>query len=98
MAAGHTVEFVGDWRSDPGDTEILRLAHESRAVLVTRDKDFGTLAVLRGHPHHGIVRLVELPPDKEREICLAVLAAHSGVLIAGALVTVTEDRIRIRGG
>jgi len=60
VAAGHDVVWAGEWPSDPGDDEILASAHADGRVLVTLDKDFGELAIARGHPHSGIVRLVGL--------------------------------------
>lgn len=56
--AGHDADWSGDWPVDPGDDEILRRADEENRVLVTLDKDFGELAVVRGRPHRGIIRLV----------------------------------------
>ncbi|MGZ9075542.1 MAG: DUF5615 family PIN-like protein, partial [Burkholderiaceae bacterium] len=49
--------WSGDWPSDPGDEEILTRAHADRRVLITLDKDFGELAIVRGIPHSGLVRL-----------------------------------------
>ncbi len=57
-AAGHDVVWAGDWREDPGDTAILSQAYQQERVLVTLDKDFGELGVLREARHCGIVRLV----------------------------------------
>lgn len=57
-AAGHDVIWAGAWDVDPGDDEILTRAHQEGRVLVSLDKDFGELAVVRGQPHAGIVRLV----------------------------------------
>lgn len=56
--AGHDAVWTGDWEEDPSDEEILALAHQENRVLVTLDKDFGTLAFLHGRPHAGILRLV----------------------------------------
>ena len=55
-AAGHEVDWVGWWAAGPGDEEILRHAAAAGQVLVTIDKDFGELAVVRGMTHTGIVR------------------------------------------
>ena len=52
-AAGHDVIWAGDWDEDPGDDEILAKAYREGRVLVTLDKDFGTLAFLHGRPHAG---------------------------------------------
>jgi len=56
--AGHQVEWVGDWESDPGDADILAHAARHAQTIVTLDKDFGELVVALGHAHAGIVRLV----------------------------------------
>ena len=94
--AGYDVDFVGDWERDPGDDEILELACAQQRIVLTRDKDFGTLAVRERKPHCGIVRLVELAPAAEAPLCLAVLADHAQDLARGCLITVEAHRIRIR--
>jgi len=59
-AAGHDVVWSGDWPADPGDEDILAHALAEGRVLVTLDKDFGELAIVRELPHAGILRLVGL--------------------------------------
>jgi predicted nuclease of predicted toxin-antitoxin system len=54
-AAGHDAVWAGDWDEDPGDGEILARAFAEQRVLITLDKDFGELAVVRGMPHRGIL-------------------------------------------
>lgn len=94
--AGHDVDFVGDWTRDPGDDEILEAARAQGRIVVTRDKDFGTLAVRERKAHCGIVRLVELAPAAEAPLCLTVLADHAQDLARGCLITAEAHRIRIR--
>lgn len=93
---GHDTEWAGDWHRDPGDGEILRLAHEQRRVLVTLDKDFGELAVVFGRPHSGLVRLVGMSAREQGSICVDILGRYPEELAAGAIVTVEPGRIRIR--
>jgi predicted nuclease of predicted toxin-antitoxin system len=95
-AAGHDVVWAGEWPSDPGDDEILAAAHAEGRVLVTLDKDFGELAILRGHPHSGIVRLVGFTAAQQGPACTKVLDAHGTELQRGAIVTVEPRRLRIR--
>ena len=52
-SGGHDVVWAGDWPEDPGDEEILARAHAEGRVLVTLDKDFGELAVVRHRRPHG---------------------------------------------
>lgn len=95
-AAGHDVEWAGDWPYDPGDRAILEHAHADGRVLVTADNDFGELAVRQGMAHSGIIRLVMTPVILEAEVCLAVIAAFEQELTAGAIVTANPRRMRLR--
>jgi predicted nuclease of predicted toxin-antitoxin system len=95
-AAGHDVEWVGDWAEDPGDDVVLAAAHASKRICVTIDKDFGELAVLRRLPHHGILRIVGFSARRHADVCLVALETHGNDLVAGALVTAEPGRMRIR--
>jgi predicted nuclease of predicted toxin-antitoxin system len=86
----------GKAAADPGDDAILASAFAEDRVLVTLDKDFGELAIFRGKPHHGIVRIVNFPARRQAEVCLAVLAAHGDELLKGAIATAEPGRVRIR--
>jgi predicted nuclease of predicted toxin-antitoxin system len=96
IAAGHDVIWAGDWPIDPGDDEILARAHADGRVLVTLDKDFGELAIVRSRPHAGIVRLVGLAVRQQAPVCAQVLARYGDELAAGAIVTAGPERVRIR--
>jgi predicted nuclease of predicted toxin-antitoxin system len=96
IEAGHDVIWCGDWPSDPGDEAILSLARQQGRVLVTLDKDFGTLAFLHGRPHAGIVRLVNLTTRQQIAVCLRVLALHEEDLESGAIITAELDRVWVR--
>ena len=96
VAAGHDVIWTGDLDQDPGDTEILSMAHREGRVLVTLDTDFGQLAVLKGQPHAGIVRLVGIRAREQGTVVVEVLGAHGAELEQGAMIVVEPDRVRIR--
>lgn len=68
MHADHNVEWAGDWPGDPADLEIIGRAHKEGRVLVTLDKDFGELAIVRNIPHSGIIRLVGVSAQKQAEV------------------------------
>lgn len=95
-AAGHDVVWVGDWPSDPGDEEILATAYREGRVLIPLDADFGELAVRDRRPHAGILRLVGIATMAQTAIILQVIATSGGDLLAGALITATPRRIRMR--
>jgi predicted nuclease of predicted toxin-antitoxin system len=96
QAAGHDVLWTGDLPEDPGDEEILAQARREQRVLVTLDKDFGELVVVRGLPHAGIIRLVNIPARQQGAVCAHVLGLHGGELLQGAMVTAEAGRLRIR--
>ena len=75
-AAGHDVIWAGDWTTDPGDEEIMALAYQAARILITLDKDFGELAVVREHAHAGIVRLVVMSASQQGPTCLMVLTRY----------------------
>ncbi|MFB3886928.1 MAG: DUF5615 family PIN-like protein [Thermodesulfobacteriota bacterium] len=81
---------------DPGDDEILERAYREDRVLVTLDKDFGELAIVRGMPHVGIIRLVNLGTSQQAVSCLRVIKLHEGDLKAGAIITAESSRLRVR--
>jgi predicted nuclease of predicted toxin-antitoxin system len=97
-AAGHDVEWAGDWPADPGDDAILAYAWQTGRVLVTLDKDFGELAVVRGAKHVGIIRLVNLAAQLQGPHAALAAERYQGALSDGAIVTVSPTRVRIRSG
>ena len=96
QAAGHDVLWTGDLAEDPGDEEILAQAHQEQRVLITLDKDFGELAIRRGLPHCGIVRLVNISAREQAAVSHQILTQYGDELLRGAIVTVESARVRIR--
>jgi predicted nuclease of predicted toxin-antitoxin system len=94
--AGHDVVSTRQWESDPGDEEVLRRVSLAHRVVITLDKDFGELAIVRGLPHSGILRLVGLKASEQGLVCLAVLESHRVELEAGAIITAEATRTRVR--
>jgi predicted nuclease of predicted toxin-antitoxin system len=94
----NTCPASGAWDSDPGDQEILRIAHQEQRVLVTQDKDFGELAIVFEHPHSGILRLVGIPARRQAEYIHYVIERHEQDLADGAIATIDSNRLRLRIG
>ena len=84
---GHDVVSAHDEFARASDETLLALAYEERRVLVTEDKDFGELVFVRRLPHPCIVRFVEMS-----------IVGKLAAMREGALIVVTRDRVRIRGG
>jgi predicted nuclease of predicted toxin-antitoxin system len=94
---GHDVLSVTDaWTDDPGDIVILARAYDESRIVITRDKDFGELAILRGQPHCGIIRLWDTPARHQFAVSQSVLVQHGPELLTGAIVTASPYRVRIR--
>lgn len=93
---GHDVIWSGLWAKDPGDVAILAAAHSEQRILVTLDKDFGELAILKGFPHAGIVRLTGFRAAKMAHAIHHIVTTYEHELTAGAIITADPERIRIR--
>lgn len=93
---GHDVIWSGSWERDPGDVAILAAAHSAQRILITLDKDFGELAILKGLPHSGIIRLTGFRAAQMASAIHHVATIYEQELAAGAIVTVEPERIRIR--
>lgn len=96
--AGHDAATTLDWPKDPGDDEILAFAAREGRVLVTLDKDFGALAVLRGQRHCGIIRLVGFRAADQGATCVSIMLRYASDLGKAAIITVEPGRVRIRPG
>jgi predicted nuclease of predicted toxin-antitoxin system len=93
---GHDVVWSGEWPQDPGDSAILAAAYSERRILITLDKDFGELAIVKGLPHSGIVRLTGFRTAQMAIAIHYVVTRYQHELLAGAIITVDPERIRIR--
>lgn len=90
------VTWVGDMERDPGDLEILETAFRENRILVTLDKDFGELAIIRKIPHHGIIRLVGFRAREQAPICAEAVKKYYELLMNGGIVTMQPGRARIK--
>ncbi len=77
---GHDVLDLAAITPDPGDVQLLALAHAQQRVLVTIDTDFGKLIYREGEPHAEVVRLPDVPAAARIQscpICSSVMRRHS---------------------
>lgn len=75
---------------------ILARANEQGRVLVTLDKDFAELGVLRNAPHCGIIRIVNFRASRQGRACTEILSRYAEELRRGAIITAEPGRIRMR--
>lgn len=94
---GYSVYAISEQLPSLSDKEVLSVAFENNALLITEDKDFGELVYRFQLPHKGIllVRMIaSTSEEKARSVCEALLK-YSDQLLNN--FTVLEDKkIRIR--
>lgn len=94
--AGYDTVWIRDFLNDPGDEVIIALAYREGRVLITLDKDFGELAVMKGASHRGIIRVVDFPARDQGPVCVQLLQKYAEELRQGALITADRNRVRVR--
>jgi predicted nuclease of predicted toxin-antitoxin system len=96
---GIAAEHVGDLgMAAATDLQILEAARKRRDVVVTLDSDFHALQAATRAVSPSVVRIrIEGRKGEQLAVILQrVLAVASTELEAGATVSVTADRIRVR--
>src|SRR5689334_13543289 len=75
---GHTVIYIAEFAPSVSDEEVLRLANDQTAVLLTIDKDFGELVFRLRRVANGVVlvRLEGLIPDTKAIIVSNAFRDH----------------------
>jgi predicted nuclease of predicted toxin-antitoxin system len=80
------------------DPDILEKARAEQCILLTSDLDFGAL-VAASHtqlPSVIIFRLNDMRPVNVNRYLVRILADHAADLERGAILSVSEGRIRVR--
>ncbi len=95
--AGHQVLYLDDYEAGISDEEVLRIAADNDAVVITNDKDFGELVIRQALNSKGVIflRLYDLPLIERIEIVLDVIESHA-IELDFAFTTITKDSVRIR--
>ena len=94
-AAGHEVLFIGSVAPGLSDAEVLALAVQRDALLLTEDHDFGELVYVRGARHTGVLllRIEALPFHEQARLVVAILDAP-GPDLHGAFSVLTPAGLR----
>ena len=93
--SGHDVVEGRDLGPDPGDEQLLGIAHSQDRILITIDTDFGRLIFRDHQKQSGLVRLPDVPAAMRIQIMEQILLHQSSALVDGSIITVRGDRIRI---
>lgn len=93
----YDVHAVAEESAGVTDERVLEVAHRQRRILITNDKDFGTLVFYRGLPHAGII-LLRLPRETAQSKIerLTVLLGTHAEKLSKNFVVVDSKTIRIR--
>lgn len=80
------------------DSQILKKARKEGSIILTHDLDFADLLTASGAdlPRVVIFRLRNMRPEHVERYLLRIISQHSEALEHGAIITVTEGRIRMR--
>ena len=98
-AHGHdAVHWSEVGAADAPDTHIMAWAVSDGRVIITHNLDLTTLLALTGANGPSVVQLQtqDILPDTASDLLLRVLREFTEQLNAGAIVTVEEDRRRVR--
>lgn len=96
---GHDAIHLRDrGRAKATDREIVHLAAAEGRAVVTFDLDFPRIIVLQrlSQPSVVLFRLERFTTDRINQLLAELLQKHEGQLIAGAILVVDAERIRIR--
>lgn len=96
---GHDAVHVADiGLQGAPDVDVLTKAHADDRVVITADTDFGTLLALSGAsgPSVVLLRRSGRRVHERTRIVLIVLDLVADQLATGSVVTVDNERVRIR--
>lgn len=96
---GYDVYSIAEQSYGISDEQVLAIAHEKGALLITQDKDFGELVYRLGKAHEGVIllRLTGLNPYEKADLCLMVINQRKHEC-PGAFTVVYKDLVKIRKG
>lgn len=79
------------------DPEVLKLAVEQNALLITEDKDFGELVLRFQLPHKGILllRIFELSQEEKTNLVIETLKKHFEEMKDNFAV-LSDNKLRVR--
>jgi len=95
---GHIVLSISEIKPSIADTEVMSIANDESALLLTADKDFGDLIFRQGLPSYGVVliRLAELSLLDQMNRISITINNYAEDLI-GRFTVIEKDNVRARG-
>ena len=93
---GHDVVQVSTKDPRMTDDEILSWAVRENRIIVTTDDDFEEMIWRERRPHHGVLRLENLPRTERKTLLEETLKQHRQDLESGAIVIAQKKKFRVR--
>jgi len=80
------------------DKEIIQLAHQEKAVIITQDLDFSAIIAQNGLNGPSVIslRVANAKPDIITRILITMLPLIDADLIEGAIISIDEKEYRIK--
>lgn len=80
------------------DTEVFAYAYRHDCIIFTHDLDFGAILAATGHTQPSViqVRTQDVTPGHLKNLVLTALRQFEEALSQGALITIDEDKLRVR--
>ena|SRR5665213_2191515 len=97
IEAGCKIFSIQEMMSGAPDIDIIQLAAEKGAYILTEDKDFGDELVFRKLPHVGamLLRLAGVNIEDKIRLVITTMEKHSGELL-NAFSVLSKKKLRIR--
>ena len=94
----HAVHWQEIGEPNASDNTIMVWARQHNYIVFTRDLDFGALLAMTTADGPSVIqiRAKDVMPQNLGNLLMAILREHQSVIESGALLTVTEDRARVR--
>ena len=93
---GHDVLEVREFDQSMTDSEVLEIASDQKRIIITVDKDFGELLVVKRDKICSVIRLPDVCFEKRAELVDIVIDNYKKQLSSLSIITVSERKIRIR--
>ena len=95
---GHPTVAVRDVDPHLPDVEVLALARQHTAIVLTMDQDFGDLVFKERLPHHGVLLLrLDEATGPERAAVVRLILEHHAAELPGRFAVFQHGRLRISG-
>ena len=93
--AGLTVYSIAEQQPPIKDENVLAIAFDSKALLLTEDKDFGELVFRLQFPHHGVLLIrIENPEFKILSVIETISRHYAEMLDKFSVINDTKLRIK----